>query len=140
MTKYDPFEDKELIKNIGTRLSRLAREDDDEFHPEPEIIEDAVWYLRFGDLTEGSEDTVCVDYRIMDSVHWDGTGEDDPAERGFNIGWGSCLIGGACLAECFPYNNTSGVWTQDKAELWERATGTLGELEQWVINKEWANA
>jgi len=137
---YDPFEDKDLIKNIGTALSRLARKDDDEFDREPDIIEDdAVWYLRFGDLTEGSEDTVCVDFRIMDSVHWDGTGDPEYSDepRGFNVGWDACLIGGATLAGCVPYNYTKDVWTRDKTELWDRMEGTLSYLKAWVAEKGW---
>jgi hypothetical protein len=138
---YDPTQDQDLIEMIGARLVKL----DPGCDPGLYVDDEPAWDLLVaGDPNdEPNEDWVDVRYGIMDSLNWDGSGDpewDDPANRGFNIGWNASTPGGRILGQCTPYNCTDRVWTRDRDELWERAEGTLDALEVWVEEKGWEDA
>ena len=117
---YDAFEDKELEDYISSRLVELDP------LAEPWTDEDTMWCLEF----ENEEGVADVLFSLTDSVTSDGT--EHSKGGGYNVGWSAARQGGELLANLFPYNRTSRVWTLDKGELWYRAEGVINALEEWV--------
>jgi len=65
---------------------------------------------------------LCVSFEI---VYSDDYGDDD---EGYNAGWVACRHGGEIVANFYPYNYTSRVWTKDMDELRDRIDWALETL------------